>query len=129
VTQFARLNDGRVVEIIPATLEIEGAAVPLAERFHPDFVAALVEAGPEVALGWVWDGEAFAPPPPPARTESQARAQRDALLSASDWTQLGDAPLTTEQRAAWAAYRAALRAVPGQPGFPAAITWPAAPLD
>ncbi|MGN6142419.1 MAG: tail fiber assembly protein [Mesorhizobium sp.] len=34
------------------------------------------------------------------------RAERDRLLSASDWTQLPDAPV---DQAAWAAYRQALR--------------------
>lgn len=46
------------------------------------------------------------------------RAQRDALLAASDWTQTApDAPLTDEQRKEWAAYRQHLRDHPGGP-FP-----------
>lgn len=40
------------------------------------------------------------------------RAHRDALLAACDWTQTLDAPLTDEQRAAWAQYRQALRDAP-----------------
>lgn len=40
------------------------------------------------------------------------RAQRNRLLNASDWTQTLDAPLTDEQRAAWATYRQALRDAP-----------------
>ena len=40
------------------------------------------------------------------------RHRRDAMLTASDWTQLPDAPLTEEQRAAWATYRQALRDAP-----------------
>ena len=40
---------------------------------------------------------------------TQMRRQRDALLAASDWTQTLDAPLTDEQRAAWATYRQQLR--------------------
>jgi len=34
------------------------------------------------------------------------------LLSSSDWTQVPDSPLTTEQKAAWATYRQALRDLP-----------------
>jgi hypothetical protein len=45
----------------------------------------------------------------------QVRDQRNDLLSASDWTQLADAPV---DKAAWATYRQALRDLPQQPGFP-----------
>jgi hypothetical protein len=57
--------------------------------------------------------------------EAQAREQRDALLAASDWTQLPDVPEAT--REAWAVYRQALRDVPQQAGFPENIDWPAKP--
>jgi hypothetical protein len=52
------------------------------------------------------------------------REQRNAMLIASDWTQLPDAPVDA---AAWADYRQALRDVTAQPGFPDAVIWPAAP--
>lgn len=55
------------------------------------------------------------------------RRQRDAMLSACDWTQIADAPLDAAQKAAWSAYRKALRDVPAQPGFPTIITWPISP--
>jgi len=42
----------------------------------------------------------------------EMRRMRDGLLAASDWTQTLDAPLTDEQRAAWAVYRQALRDAP-----------------
>jgi len=69
----------------------------------------------------------YAPPPPPTmeELEAQARAQRDALLAASDWTQLPDVPEDT--RSAWAVYRQALRDVPQQDGFPENIDWPIQP--
>jgi len=56
--------------------------------------------------------------------EAEARNQRDALLSASDWTQVSDAPV---DQAAWATYRQALRDIPEQEGFPREIAWPAQP--
>ena len=56
------------------------------------------------------------------------RARRDALLLASDRMMLPDAPLTPEQVAAWKTYRAALRALPAQPGFPQTVTWPVPPV-
>lgn len=54
------------------------------------------------------------------------RFQRDALLLASDWTQGSDSRLSEPQKAAWATYREALRAIPDQPGFPE-VQWPATP--
>jgi len=40
------------------------------------------------------------------------RRRRDNLLSASDWTQMPDSPLTAEQKTAWATYRQQLRDLP-----------------
>ena len=52
---------------------------------------------------------------------SQIRSQRNQLLTASDWTQVLDAPI---DRTAWAAYRQALRDITSQEGFPASVQWP-----
>ena len=52
------------------------------------------------------------------------RADRDKRLSDCDWTQAADAPV---DQTAWAAYRQALRDVPGQAGFPWTVTWPETP--
>jgi hypothetical protein len=52
------------------------------------------------------------------------RAERNGKLAASDWTQLAD---STVDKAAWAAYRQALRDVPQQAGFPWTIEWPEQP--
>jgi hypothetical protein len=48
----------------------------------------------------------------PTQYARNMRAQRDAWLAASDWTQLPDNGLSDEQRAAWADYRQALRDAP-----------------
>lgn len=61
------------------------------------------------------------------RVDAQAgsvRAERNQRLAESDWTQLADAPV---DRAAWAAYRQALRDITAQPGFPMTVDWPVAP--
>lgn len=55
---------------------------------------------------------------------AQARLQRDALLTRSDWTQIADAPV---DKAAWATYRQALRDITIQAGFPENIDWPVSP--
>lgn len=59
------------------------------------------------------------------RADSQARAARDRLLVASDWTQLPDVPAATKE--AWATYRQALRDITAQPGYPLNVNWPEAP--
>lgn len=52
------------------------------------------------------------------------RAERNAKLLKSDWTQVADAPV---DKVVWATYRQALRDVTKQAGFPSTITWPVAP--
>ena len=53
------------------------------------------------------------------------RARRNALLSASDWTQLADFPGANQ--AAWATYRQALRDLPANTVDPKVVTWPEPP--
>lgn len=42
----------------------------------------------------------------------ELRKQRNAMLQASDWTQIPDAPLTTAQKKSYKTYRQALRDLP-----------------
>lgn len=55
--------------------------------------------------------------------------QRNALLSASDRTQLTDMPLSNTQKQAWRTYRQALRDLPTHPNFPhlQPTDWPVQP--
>ena len=55
---------------------------------------------------------------------AEARTKRNALLAASDWTQVMDAPV---DQAAWAIYRQELRDISQQSGFPTNVTWPSKP--
>ena len=64
------------------------------------------------------------PPPDLNQLAADARAKRNTLLAASDWTQVIDAPV---DQAAWATYRQALRDITTQAGFPETINWPVAP--
>ena len=57
-------------------------------------------------------------------TEYEVRTDRNRLLTETDWTQVLDAPV---DRAAWAAYRQALRDVPSQAKFPFDVQWPTQP--
>lgn len=58
---------------------------------------------------------------------NEVRAERNRLLSECDWTQLADVVLTDEAKAAWAAYRQALRDITVQEGFPDSVTYPTKP--
>lgn len=54
------------------------------------------------------------------------RGERNALLTASDWTQAVDAPLTDAKKAEWRTYRQALRDITDT-SDPANVTWPSQP--
>ena len=54
------------------------------------------------------------------------RAERNRLLSQSDWTQVSDAPVN---KVAWATYRQALRDITAQTGFPLSVVWPNPPQE
>ena len=98
------------------------ADLTVAQALHPDAVVIeATEGGP----GWGWDGVTLTPPTPQEDKQAAAvRAERNARLIASDWTQLSDAPIDT---GAWASYRQALRDVTDQSGFPWEVSWPAMP--
>ena len=53
--------------------------------------------------------------------------QRNVLLSASDWTQSPDSPLTDAKKQEWATYRQSLRDLPSDTTDPANPTWPTKP--
>ena len=78
---------------------------------------------------WIqqWAVEALSQDEINANTGQQAaavRADRNARLAATDWTQITD---STADKPAWATYRQALRDVPSQVGFPQSVTWPQEP--
>ena len=55
------------------------------------------------------------------------RAQRCALLTACDWTQLLNAPLSPKTVEEWRKYREALRDLPANTKDPATAVWPTPP--
>ena len=60
----------------------------------------------------------------------EIRAERNRLLSESDWTQGGDSPLTTQKKSDWAKYRTSLRTLPEDQSSKTKysdITWPTKP--
>ena len=61
---------------------------------------------------------------------TQIRAERDRLLTESDWTQGNDTPLSDADKAKWTTYRGKLRTLPADQSSKttyASITWPTKP--
>jgi hypothetical protein len=59
---------------------------------------------------------------------SDIRNQRNGMLANSDWTQLGDAPLTDGKKAEWVTYRQALRDYPAESDKVSTLpAWPTEP--
>ncbi len=57
------------------------------------------------------------------RAAAEVREERDAKLAACDWMANSDVTMSDE----WRTYRAALRDLPAQAGFPNSVTWPTEP--
>jgi hypothetical protein len=90
-----------------------------------DFMPNLVEAT-EGGIGWSYVDGVFTEPADTRTDEeiaAEVRTDRDAKLSATDWTGMSDVTMTAEM----ATYRQALRDIPAQTGFPNEVTWPVAP--
>ena len=59
---------------------------------------------------------------------SSIRAQRNARLAATDWTQGADSPLSSSKKTAWATYRQELRDYPSTASKVSELgAWPTAP--
>lgn len=98
-------------------------------RPSEDILEAYPEGTVEVPLkaqaDTEWNGsEWVASPPNLEHLAAEARSKRNALLKASDWTQVFDVPVN---QTAWAAYRQALRDITIQSDFPHSVTWPEQP--
>lgn len=109
--RYAIIKESKVINIAVAT---------------PEFAAeqGWIEAGDAKIGDDYMDGVFVTPPIDPAPIAEAIRAQRNQLLTQSDWTQMPDAPV---DQAAWATYRQALRDIPQQEGFPFNVVWPTSP--
>ena len=79
-------------------------------------------------IGDLYDGVSFSPPSVDQSKIAAAwgviRSDRNARLTASDWTQVADAPVDA---ALWAVYRQALRDLPQTQTDPFNVVWPEPP--
>ncbi|WP_250865602.1 tail fiber assembly protein [Caballeronia sp. INSB1] len=92
---YARIDDGRVVEIIsPASYGSDvldqsgnvvhhaGDEIAIEDRFTSEFVSTLIDVTdvtPVPEQGWIYDGSTFAPYVPPAPTASDILARNTAI--------------------------------------------------
>jgi hypothetical protein len=110
------------------TLDAEGNNVPVESSgsIVGDYDAVKQRiAGPQYVFNGAQVSRVFTVEAiPDDEIAGQVRAERNTKLTASDWTQVADAPV---DKAAWATYRQALRDVTEQSGFPWTITWPTQP--
>lgn len=72
-----------------------------------------------------WIGGAKLPVP---ANWDRIRSWRDEQLKETDWTQLADAPLNTQQKEAWTTYRQQLRDLPQNNQDINNINWPVPPV-
>lgn len=96
----------------------------------PVVVACLPPRPQDTELqAWGWSDERgdWVAGATPAALAIEARARRDELLAACDWIVARAFETGAPVPPAWATYRAALRDLPAQPGFPDAIHWPQLP--
>jgi len=160
---YARADNGYIVEIIlPAVYDAEdpswqegepsriGQEIPIELRFHPIFVANMVEISqmvprPEVGWGAVKNGDNWIitspenEPPDLIALAAAARYERDRLLSEYDKginmalraRRMADTP----EQESYADgkiveldnYAKSLEEIPEQAGFPLSINWPVMP--
>lgn len=93
---YARIEGGKVFEVIPPITDSEGAVIPIQNRFHPDFVAMLVECPEGTQQGYIFNDGQFLPPPPPTQpthaelveqAKAATRIQRQPIITVLDGLQ------------------------------------------
>ena len=138
------INIIKVVQYIRATGEIIMSGTTCStEGMESNNMGVVTGVSADIHNQYVLNGEVVDKPPQPSNLHyfdyatkswqldletawSDLRANRDYLLTASDWTQLPDVPIELKDK--WAFYRQALRDVPAQEGAPITVVWPEKPI-
>ena len=114
------VKNGTVIAIHSDDQDVAGHYPGCTEIMAPDHTVVTDTDGNFLALADIALGDPW----------PQIRAYRDKLLTATDWTQVGDSPLDEPAKASWATYRQALRDIPqdqaGAAGY-LDIVWPSEP--
>jgi hypothetical protein len=100
------------MDIITNSVRIKGTSDPAGA-----IIAALCNHGTDEEPRTPTDAEKW----------SAIKRVRNELLALCDWAQVNDAPLTIEQKTAWADYRQALRDIPQDYDTPESVIFPEAP--
>jgi hypothetical protein len=108
ITSYAQTVEGIQLDAPAGSIEIEDSVQVDLETMYWDLDTLSLETKPArpslfykwVNKAWVLDTE---------KLVAGIRITRSNLLKESDWTQMPDSPLTTEQQVAWATYRQQLR--------------------
>lgn len=139
---YARIFDGKVVEIILPIVGDDGVEVPIELRFTPDYVLSMVEItgiDPIPQEAWTYVDGVFAAPVPRAPTQQEIEAtnsmEKSSLKLAASQAmtpilmalQLGDTDdAVTLKAKAWRSYYQNLEAVDVTVAVP---NWPEPPQD
>lgn len=91
-----------------------------------DWIAMPDGQAPNIGATWDSQTQTFTAPAAPSLSVWENRDEAIRLLAESDWTQLPDIGLTTDNVIDWRTYRASLRAIAKSPSA-GALTWPTIP--
>lgn len=105
-------------------LEVDSMCAPDTHYF---FNGAVIKKPTKPSNSCFWDDVSFLWVENSQLKAVEVKGIRNTKLSNSDWTQIPNTPLTTEQQLAWATYRQELRDISQQSGYPFNVVWPVAP--
>jgi hypothetical protein len=106
--------------------DIPEDAIPVSEKDYVYFLGEITKG----KLIELVDGKIVAREQEPNVSWDDIRKKRNTLLSACDWSQVADVPLTSAQKTAWNTYRQKLRDITDsakQNGDALSVVWPTAP--
>ena len=129
MTQYASINDAtdEILGLVNTETEPTPGNGRRYEQVSPPLAACPDAPFQDAVWKWGESGPYWHDPRTTERRAEQERFKRDALLLATDWMVTRAIETSTSVPSAWAAYRASLRAVPEQQGFPNNINWPEEP--
>jgi len=116
-------------ETVQEMPDLDVSTGQLMEFYYKDSNGNFIERGARPSNSHIWTASGWGIDLVAASAE--LRAQRDYLLSSSDWTQIADSPFDATKKNEWRVYRQALRDLPSayvtEQDF-TNIVWPEKPV-
>ena len=123
---YAKIEDGKITEFYPSNvksgtwIKVSNYEMGVAYKYDASNNKIIIDTNP---------------PQPPAPTQEDfdkydlelIRSERNGILSATDWTQVPDSPLTDAKKEEWKVYRQSLRDLPSSNPTMATVNWPTKP--